>query len=261
MTRFALCDDDQLYTRMIELMLADLGHEVVGVARSTADSIGLLESARPDAVILDLSLGFNHDFDVVATATRVEARVIVFSHTADEAILSKYDPRPVVVPKPDLTELEQVVRRFTTDSDTAGGTGTGVTSGERRVRPMRVAGGRIPTGVGDAQAFYEALNEAVAGDALLSIEVPNTDASWRDTSALAAKVRQVMRDTDRLLASAWSVRVFLPGGDDVGAAALGARLVDADALPNEAVVRSVVVGVDEEPAAAFDRLRSMGQER
>lgn len=257
MMRFALCDDDQLFTRMIELMLTDLGHEVVGVARSTADSIGLVESSRPDVVILDLSLGFNHDFDVVATANRVEARVIVFSNNADEEILSAYEPRPVVVHKPDLTELEQSVRRLMADTALPSGAGRGA---DRRVRPARAAGGRVPTGVGDAQAFYEALNEATSGDALLSIEVPNTDESRRDTADLAAKVRQIMRDTDRLLASPWAVRVFLPGGDEVGAASLGARLVEADALPEEAVVRSIVIGDGEEPAAAFDRLRSMGQE-
>lgn len=254
MMRFVLCDDDQLYTRMIELMLHDLGHEVVGVGVMPSDGVSLIRTARPDAVIMDLSMGLNHDFDVIAAGAAVGAKTIVFSQTADDIVLSRYEERPLVVFKPDLTDLERVVRRLALASGA-----TTPASHERRERPGHPAAGRVPTGIGDAQAFYEALNEASPGDVLMSIEVPSDNEWMRDTSDTATRVRSVIRDTDRLLSSPWSVRVFLPGGEVVGPTSLEERLRAAEALPDGAVVRAIVLGPGESPAEAFDRLKSMGQ--
>lgn len=248
--RFVLCDEDHLYTSMIEVMLADLGHEVVGVATTTADSVALVGAARPDVVIVDLSMGFNTDFDVVISAGDVGATVIAFTQNADDLFLSQYPVRPTVVFKPDLPELERVVRRLELNSQRR------VVEHDRRERPGRAAGGPIPTSLSDAQAFYEALNEASAGDALVSIEVPEHEGLAGDASDTAARVREVMRGTDRLLASMSVVRVFLPVGDDVGAASFRTRLGEADALPAGAIIRSIVIEPGESPAAAFDRLKS-----
>lgn len=252
--RFALCDDDQLYARMIDLMLSDLGHEVVGVATATHEAVALVEAGRPDVVIIDPSMGFNTDFDVIAATRAVGARTIVFSQTAYESVLSQYEGRLTVVFKPDLTELERVVRELGIER----GEALSIAS-ERRHRPTHAAQGRVPTGVGDAQAFYEALNEAAAGDVLMSLELPAEDPALRDTSTLAARVRQIIRDTDRLLASAWSVRIFLPGADEIGGTSLVTRLEAGHAIPDGAVVRSIIVGADESATEAFDRLKAMGQ--
>ncbi|HUS60756.1 MAG TPA: hypothetical protein VMY34_01080 [Acidimicrobiales bacterium] len=252
--RFALCDDDQLYTRMIELMLSDLGHEVVGVATATHEAVALIETGRPDVVIVDPSMGFNTDFDVIAATGAVGARTIVFSQNAYESILSRYEVAPTVVFKPDLTELEHVVRQLGIER----GEALSIAS-ERRQRPTQEARGRVPTSLSDAQAFYEALNEATAGDVLMSMELSDEDPAMRDTSTIATRVRQIIRDADRLLASPWSVRIYLPGADEMGAASLVDRLQEGRAIPDDAVVRWITLGVDESPTAAFDRLRAMGQ--
>ncbi|MGQ0432601.1 MAG: hypothetical protein ACT452_09385 [Microthrixaceae bacterium] len=252
--RFVVCDDDDLYMRMIELMLADLGHDVVGVASATHEAVALIEASRPDVVIVDPSMGFNTDFDMIGAAGAVGARAIVFSQNAYESLTDQYEVTPIVVAKPDLTELERVVR----DLGIERGEALSIAS-ERRQRPTREAQGRVPTSVGDAQAFYEALNDAAAGDVLMSLELPDDDPALRDTSAIATLVRQVIRDSDRLLASPWAVRVFLPGADDIGVASLVTRLEEADAIPDAAVVRSIIVGADASAAEAFDRLRAMGQ--
>lgn len=247
--RFVLCDDDQLFTSMIEAMLADVGHVVVGVATTTADSVALVEAARPDVVIVDLSLGFNTDFDVVESAAGVGAATILFSYTVDDALVSRYPVRPTIVFKPDLPELEQVVRRLERSPQ------RGVVEHERRVRPTRVVGGSAPADVADARAFYEAVNEAAGGDALLSIDLHDPAGTGDQAREAATRVRDVLRSSDRLVASASSVRIFLPGAEQTGIQSFLARLDQVGGLPDGATVRSVVVAPEELASAAFDRLK------
>lgn len=247
--RFVLCDDDQLFTSMIEAMLADVGHEVVGVATTTSASVALVETARPDVVIVDLSLGFNTDFDVVETAIAIGAATIIFSYNADDGILSRYPVRPLVVHKPDLPELEQVVRRLERSPH------RGVVEHDRRTRPTRVAGGSPPADIADARAFYEAVNGAMGGDALISVDMPEAAGASDKAREAATRIRDVLRETDRLVASASSVRIFLPGGEQTGIQSFLARLDQVGGLPAGATVRSIVVAPEEPPSAAFDRLK------
>jgi CheY-like chemotaxis protein len=247
--RFVLCDDDQLFTSMVEAMLNDVGHEVVGVATTTAASVALVEAARPDVVIADISLGFNTDFDIVESAIADGAATILFSYTIDDALLSHYPVRPLVVFKPDLPELEQVVRRLERSPQ------RGVVEHERRTRPERVIGGSPPADVADARAFYEAVNEAAGGDALISLDLPEEYGAGDDARKTAMRVRDVLRTTDRLVASASSVRIFLPGADQTGIQSFLARLDEVGGLPDGTTVRSIVVAPEEPPSAAFDRLK------
>ena len=247
--RFVLCDDDQLFTSMIEAMLADVGHEVAGVASTTAASVALVEAARPDAVIVDLSLGFNTDFDVVETAMAVGAATIIFSYRVDEDFLTRYPIRPIVVFKPDLPELEQVVRRLERSPQ------RGVVEQDRRSRPGRVASGSPPADIADARAYYEAVNGAMDGDALISVDLPDTEGASAKAREAATRIRDVLRETDRLVASASSVRIFLPGGEQSGIQSFLARLDQVGGLPEGATVRSIVVAPEEPPSAAFDRLK------
>jgi hypothetical protein len=97
--------------------------------------------------------------------------------------------------------------------------------------------------VSDAQAFYEALGNAVEGDALLTIDADD------DAELVAALVRA----SDRVVDTGAKILVFLAGGGEIGVEAFTRRLVDAG---SSAAVRSVVVAADEIGADAFDRLKS-----
>lgn len=249
--RFVLCDEDLQYTSMIEDMLRDHAHELVGMATTTADSVALLQVARPEVAIVDISLGFNSDYDVVEAATAVGATTIVFSQRADDADLSRYEVRPTVVYKPDLTKLEFIIGRLGLDTEHK------ATNRERRTREGRAAAGPVPTGVADAQAFYAAVDGATAGDALIAIGLASPDPAGQIASDMAAKVEPVLRGGDRLLMSATGVRVFLPAGGGHGVASLHTRLIAAGALPEGATVRSVVIVPGETPLDAFDRLKTV----
>ena len=112
----------------------------------------------------------------------------------------------------------------------------------------------MPTSVADSQAFFEALNEAAEGDALVSVELGEHRPGEAPTD-LADRLRASLRAEDRLLLSLSSIRFFLPAGGTDAIASLAARALDETVLPPGAVIRSVVIAVGESPMDAFDRLR------
>lgn len=247
--RVAIVDEDSLLRETLESVLTRLGYEIAGIADTTVDGVGLVTAAKPDILIFDMALGFNSDFDVIEAALSVGARTIVFSHTADDAILSRYSHRPTVVEKPDLVGVEDALRRFELQDQ------VGVVDKERRQRPTRAANGEPSTGVVDAQAFYAALNAAQEGDALVSIETPV------DGTRVGEEILGVLRGTDRLLASSSAVRVFLVAGGDQGIASFLNRVSAAAVVPHGCHVTSIVVRVGENPMDAFDRLKHDGDEQ
>lgn len=231
---------------MLESILARHGHEVIGVTDSTAMATDLVVHGQPDGVIVDLSLGYNTDFDVVGAAVTAGARTIVFSYNADETELSRYSPRPIVIAKPDFTTLELTIEHLFEEHDAAS------VETDRRRNPVRAASGPPPTGIGDAQTFYEAVNGASGGDAFVSLD-------WGGPSdvatAIGEAVVEVIRATDRLVASPVSVKVYLAGADVEGLGSFLARLREVITLPVETVIRSIVVDADENPMDAFDRMK------
>ena len=241
--RVVLCDGDDLLRSMVELVVVRGGHELVGVADSVGDAIGLLEMARPDVAILDLALGVNADYDLAATAQACGAQVIVFSNTAYDELLDRYDPRPTVVPKPDLEALGLALSRLRAPEPPA------AAAADRRLRPARQPAGPAPLGVADAQAFYEAINSAVEGDAMVWIEASH------DGPEVAERVAAAMRGGDRLLASPDAIRVFLTGAGEEGVGAFARRIEDALRASGAAASRSIVVAPGEAPNDAFDRLK------
>ena len=226
--RFVLCDEDPLVVSIVETIVERKGHEVLGVADHTAVATNLVTAGRPDAVVVDLSLGYNTDFDIVEASMAVGARVIVFSHNADHQVLDQFTPRPTVVVKPDFVALEEVIDRLR-PGDGAADEGVLV---DRRVRPPRAAIGPEPTDLRDAQAFYEALANAMDGDVMVSIEPMAGGAAAGED--LARQVQGIVRSTDRVLAMATAVRVFMAGPGSTGLESLLGRL--ADLLPEAAAL-------------------------
>jgi CheY-like chemotaxis protein len=247
--RIAVCDDEVFMREMVEALVRTTGHEVMGIADTTPAAVGLIEAGRPDAVVVDPSMGVNTDFDVIEAAIAVRARAIVFSHHADAELLSQYSVPPAVVAKPDLDALEQVLLRLGRD-DAGGG---GVAEQDRRRRPAVVPEGPEPSGPSDAQAFFEAVNGARAGDALVGLDVP------AGPEGAADEVGRQLRDTDRLLVvPPRAVRVFLPGGGEEGVASVLSRFRELRVAESWQVT-SVIVREGEHGADAFDRLKHEGE--
>jgi chemotaxis response regulator CheB len=246
--KFVLCDDDLMLRSMVDGIVTGLGHEVIGVADTTSEATSLIQTGRPDVVIVDMTVGANTDFDVVATAIEVGAQTVVFSFHTDAERLSSYEPRPVAVAKPDFVALEEVLGRLGAGSD-------GAAPADRRRRPTRAAQGPQPMGLHDAAAFYEALNNAQEGDTLVAIDLVGDLAHITDSDSIAQRIALLVRQTDRLLVTSTSLKVLLVGGGSEGTASLMGRLGHEAALPPGSRMHSVVVGAGEAPSAAFERLK------
>jgi CheY-like chemotaxis protein len=242
--KIVVCDDDHFMLETVESLVRSTGHDVLGIADTTPAAVDLIETGRPDAVVLDLSLGFNTDFDIIEAAISVGARAIVFTQNADAEILGRYSVAPAVVAKPEIGALEQVFRRLGRDA------GGHVTEQDRRRRPVVVPEGPRSTGPDDAQAFFEAVNGARADDTLLTVEVP------LGAESIAAEVGRQLRDTDRvLLMLPGAVRLFLPGGGEAAVASVLARIRNLRDDTSEWQAASVVVAEGEHGAAAFERMK------
>jgi CheY-like chemotaxis protein len=246
--QIVVCDNDVFMREMVESLVRTTGHEVLGIADTTHDAVGLIEAGHPDAVVVDLSVGYNTDFDVIAAANAVGARAIVFTHNADHELLSQYEIAPAVVPKPDLVALEDLLRRLGLDDHKH------AVEQDRRARPARAAEGPAPTGASDAQAFFEAVNGARGGDSLVSIDVP------LGAEAVADEVGRRLREGDRvLIVPPRAVRVFLPGGGDEGLDSVVDRIRGIHVVTSDCLVASVIVRDGEHGADAFERLKNEGE--
>jgi len=244
-----VCDDDVFMREMVESLVRTTGHELLGIADATPAAVGLIEAGRPDAVVFDIALGYNTDFDIMEAAISVGARPIVYAHGADAELLGEYSVAPTVVLKPDLEALEQVLRRLGRDDDSGE-----VREQDRRQRPAVVPEGPAPVGTSDAQAFFEAVNGARAGDALVGFDVPV------GAEALADEVGRHLRDTDRvLLMPPRAVRAYLPGGGEEGVASMLARIREVHGVTSDCQVASVIVRAGEHGADAFERLKDEGE--
>lgn len=62
--RILVVDDEPLISMLVEDWLTELGHEVVGPARSAADGLGFATSAPLDGAILDIRLGDGNSYGI-----------------------------------------------------------------------------------------------------------------------------------------------------------------------------------------------------
>jgi CheY-like chemotaxis protein len=235
--RFVICDDDEIVTQVLDAALSIDGHEFVGGAGTSSAAVELLERTRPDLAVIDPMVGCDSDVDVIDAAIAVGARVVVFSRSEMQVDEGRYEPEPVNVRKPDVSALEAAVegmRQTYPDVD-------------RRRYPTR----RFPcTGPSDASAFYAAVNEAVEGDAFVSVS-PTVDRadSW------VGRVAVALRETDLVVRSSSAVLVFMPAAGEEGVHALQERLITDKAGSNDGVMQAVILDAGESPTDAFTRLK------
>jgi hypothetical protein len=254
LVKFVLCDDDEMLCSMVDAAIASQGHDVVGIADTTTAAVGLVTHGKPDVVVVDPAVGCNTDFDVIDTALAAGAKVIVFSRSGEVPASGRYHPEPLFVMKPDLWALEQAIGRLAVEPAYGG------TDAERRHRPSRSPQGPPPSGPRDAAAFYTALNDALEGDAFMSIATVTPDQPI-DLPGLAAVVSDHIRETDRLLMliTTSSLLVLLLGGGPDGVESVYGRVRNDPHVPADIEFRSVIVAPSESPNDAFDRLKRGGE--
>ena len=88
MKRILVVEDEPLVGMLLEDMLSELGHAVVGLAATVEQGLALAQSAPLDAAILDVNLGGSRSFPI-ADALRARAIPFLFATgygSADDVI-------------------------------------------------------------------------------------------------------------------------------------------------------------------------------
>jgi DNA-binding NarL/FixJ family response regulator len=104
--RCLLVDDSEAFLASASSLLSAQGLEIVGVALSGAEAVGLAESLQPEVALVDVQLGHENGLDVTrrlavaAPSTRV---ILISSHSKDElGDLITEGPAIGFLPKPAL---------------------------------------------------------------------------------------------------------------------------------------------------------------
>jgi DNA-binding response OmpR family regulator len=114
--RILLAEDERTISRLIRQVLANAGHEIIGV-QSAAEAIEHLNTSSFDLILLDLNLADGDGMRVVATIEANPGKKPPVVLMTGEGNLDENDPRvrrvARVLPKPfELDELEALVRYF-----------------------------------------------------------------------------------------------------------------------------------------------------
>jgi len=75
MLRILIVEDDRLVAESMRMLLANAGHEVVGIASDEASALDLTFSGRPELVLMDIRL--SHGDDGIDTARRIQRHRLV----------------------------------------------------------------------------------------------------------------------------------------------------------------------------------------
>lgn len=252
--RVIICDDDAHLRTVLRSVVTDRGHEVVGEAETAADAYDVIARTKPDAAIVDLALRVGSGREVARRAAERGCRVIVFSSFLDDV-----DPKTlgvIGVAKPDFAALESALDALSARTDDEGGWRKG--HADRRANPSSPDRMMPASPVEDPSDFYQALGDARAGDCIMFIDVvpdgPET------TTSFAVTVRAVIRAHDHLMQKGDQLAVLLIDAKPEAAEAVVSRLRRTSASVAQTAAwtwRHAVIGGDESPSDAFQRLRSM----
>lgn len=112
--RILVVEDDELVAMMVEGMLADIGCEVCGFARSVPEALEIVETLPMDIALLDVNLAGQRVFPVAEALSLKNIPFIFSSGYGAAGVPEEYRSAPVI-PKPfRLEELEAAVRQATT---------------------------------------------------------------------------------------------------------------------------------------------------
>lgn len=117
MPRILIVDDEPLISMMVEDWLVNLGHEVVGPARTLDHGLDLATSAPLDGAILDIRLGAVDSYPV-AHALQARGVPFAFATGAGEAAAEDAFENPVVLLKPfDFDAVKGVLRKLLPEAE------------------------------------------------------------------------------------------------------------------------------------------------
>lgn len=112
MASVLILDDEPLIAMLVQDWIEDLGYEVIGPARSVRQALTLIDDHKPDAAILDVSLGESDSF-CVADALKSRKIPFAFGTGRDaQAIPPNHANAPMLFKPYDISSLKRVMSQL-----------------------------------------------------------------------------------------------------------------------------------------------------
>jgi CheY-like chemotaxis protein len=109
MARILVVEDEVVIAMMVELWLADLGHELIGPAPNAATASALIEGGGIDAAILDVSLEGVRSYGI-ADALRTKGIPFAWgTGYSSRDIDARYRDAPIIAKPYSLEDFTRVV--------------------------------------------------------------------------------------------------------------------------------------------------------
>jgi CheY-like chemotaxis protein len=253
---FVVCEDDPDLRDIMVTLVESRGHTVVAATDSAYGADQLVSRVQPDVVVTDLALHMGTGLDVLRAADAHGCHAIIYSAYCDQADLAQFTNRPIAVEKPYFDRLEAaidaVARRHAESADDAGFVERRNTVGTTPVATPPVAPIEQP------HEFFSALGNAWPGDGLVAIEA----ATSAEADDLGIIVRLLVRPQDHIMRRDRHLTALLIGGGPEAPVAVADRVRRewaTHAGKGAVQIRGLVIGPDEAPSAAYERLEQLSK--
>jgi CheY-like chemotaxis protein len=123
MARVLVVEDEPLIAVMLQEWLVELGYQTIGPAGTVAKSLDLINSGKPDAAVLDVSLGSQ---DSAAVADLLRERGVPFAFATGYAVngMATRYPGALTLAKPyDFAAVRKVLAELLASTSNAGPVG------------------------------------------------------------------------------------------------------------------------------------------
>ena len=110
-TRVLIIEDEPLIAHDIETLVADLGHEVTGVARTHAEAVSLADQDAPGLVLADIQLADGSSgIDAVNDIIKTFNVPVIFITAFPERLLTGEKPEPAfLITKPFIADMVKAI--------------------------------------------------------------------------------------------------------------------------------------------------------
>jgi CheY-like chemotaxis protein len=136
--RVLLVEDESIIAMLLEDVLQQLGHQVVGPAARVSKAMELAEHEALDVAILDVNLNGQKVYPVAAVLAARGIPFVFASGYGRDSLPAPYGDRPTLIKPFQWRDLEMVLAQVQREKETAStAAGKSSPSSSRSVRPSR----------------------------------------------------------------------------------------------------------------------------
>ena len=109
MARILLVEDETVIVMLLELWVADLGHDLVGPANDIASALAIIATSDIDAALVDVSLGGDQSY---AIADALKAKNVPYAWGTGYSgndIEARYRDVPILAKPYDADDFQKVI--------------------------------------------------------------------------------------------------------------------------------------------------------